>query len=435
MTGSLSRSRLQKGESTRFWLTVANRSARSIYAVRLLDLDAPGYLKEQACWCRGGADACWPPTPRTQDLSAMPPSSNRDLAACKPIVPELRGGQTVTVWGELRASESSDSQTLMAAVGWTDADKVPSLLAVPLGQCLVQSRLQRRVSQLVGLLKDLALPIVVGILGYLFQRRLQQQEQNRRDREKEIEEKRQEQERERTQLAETWNKMLPQSHEYAAKYYMPLEGAVSSAVRFMELYKQNKSTRDGRRAFYYWLLMERRMRHLVRSVGGFYFKDRTGEELSASSFEGYDRLCVADDENTLRDINRILDKMDRDETLNQFLEKLDGSTEIDAFVVFQRAYERFKNWLLSERSRDALGYLKVFRAIVEYEMNRPYEHWYARREKLQVDAEVRTLLLQLADEIARKYPSAQFPTRFATYLEEGGVTGLDRVDGPSLDSP
>jgi hypothetical protein len=45
----------------------------------------------------------------------------------------------------------------------------------------------------------------------------------------------------------------------------------------------------------------------------------------------------------------------------------------------------FKAWLGGKSFAGALTSLRIFRALLQYEVNRPYEYWYGSRETLELD--------------------------------------------------
>src|SRR5207248_5432220 len=72
---------------------------------------------------------------------------------------------------------------------------------------------------------------------------------------------------------ETWKQMLPISHRYAAKFYLPLSSAAEDAVEAFE--EPNPEA-----AFFYILLLLKRIDLAKESIGGLYFKNNAGEELA-----------------------------------------------------------------------------------------------------------------------------------------------------------
>ena len=420
--GALSRSVVRVGDPVRFWLTVHNRSPKPIFELRLLQLNCPGYDIGTLCWCGGLAEGCWSLSKDKEFQSATASSPVLDRKPCDLIAAELKRGQTITVWGDLRASESRETYAMSAVVGWTRPDKTRSQLAVPLGQSLVQTKCDQWLSSAREWLKDFAWPLILGVLAVAFPFWARRREQREETRAKEVERVRQEQDRDRAQLVQTWNKMLPQSHKLATQHYMPIEGPVRAALEFMVRHRDKKEEdrdhKTARRAFYNLLLFERRVRHMADSVGGFYFKDRMGEELAVNCYDRYDELYAESSENVRRDLSEILDWIERQETFNSFLRKLDGHASVDRNIteVFQRAWEYFLGWLGTDACGRAISCLKGFRAVVEYEMNRPYEYWYGRPEKLLLDQDTESLLRSIANDIGKESDRRDFPAEVEKYL-------------------
>ena len=67
--------------------------------------------------------------------------------------------------------------------------------------------------------------------------------------------------------------MLSKSHENAERHYMPIASAVDGLDEALKDAKPEE-------AFYYLALFLRRMWKLREEIGGFYFKDRTGEKVA-----------------------------------------------------------------------------------------------------------------------------------------------------------
>jgi hypothetical protein len=325
----------------------------------------------------------------------------------------------MTIWGDLRAQEPSDRQSLRAVVGWTSNEKVQSQVAVPLGEATVQSGWDPRQSIVWDFFKDFALPLVLIGLGMVFNLW-----------EKKRERAKLEHERLRTQLAETWNSMLPETHRLVTRFYMPVEAAARAAVDFIRRYREEDAKESGgpasveasRRAFFYLVLLERRMRHLSNSEGGFYFKDRIGELLAARCHDRFRNLYSWENERVVRSFSGVLNYIDLSETFASFLDKLDRRAEGVSAEVFQQAWNDFTAWLPSEKCNRAISYLAAFAVVLEYEMNRPYEFWYGRREPLHGDADTLSVLQSLAEECRREPGREKLPDQVKEYLSQAKET-------------
>ena len=444
VTGYQPTSRVAIGKNVRFWLTIRNRMPYSVFQVRLRHLDAAGFEIARRCWCEGGPDACWE-TAQFQGGIPTPPPRTLATNDCELVVSELKPGQTITVWGDLRAVESQESSTLTAVVGWQTAEKIESQSALNLGPCTVAGWWERRQADLGAFLKDfglpVGLPIVLLVLGWRFQQWDKQRELDRQKAEKKRDEERHEQEEQRAQVAEQWSIMLPDSRNLSRRYYLPWLSAVMQATGCLEsvvkglaeLQEQKDAAARAEQekqlaeitqnAFYYWILSWRQLRNVSDSVGGLHFKDRVGEKLTAWCQIKYVGLYLGDNADLLRTYARILDHIGIHEKLDSFRTKFDN--DVDALTGrpwgFQEGWKHFKEWVRSPECAKSILYLKGFSALMEYEANRPFEYWYGGvKERLNIDPATERELLALAAEIAQANPAmSNFPKKVEEYLAEG----------------
>jgi hypothetical protein len=421
VTGSLSLSTIEVGDQVRFWLTARNPSTQSVSEVRLSQLDAPGYQVERLSWCAG--QPRWSASQKSVvDLQRIS-SDSVDLSACAPLKDELKPGQSVTVWGDLRGRTPQELQTIVAVVAWKTADNQESELAVPIGQGVVESRLGRLWHNLRDTLKDFGLPLVLLGLGWYFQR----WEQKRAQR-KEEEEKR------RVHLAETWNLMLPTAHDLMTKYYMPLAGAARRTSDYLARYTNEidhrASRSTARMAFFYSLFFQRRLREVFYSIGGFHFKSRVGEELAVECLGQYQKLYYGDGEVVQRLHGAAAGRVELLETVDSFFAKLDGSSDIDENITrdLQQSWKYFQAWLRAPQCKEAVIYMKGLTALVQYEMNRPYEYWYGHSEKLLLDGNAENALLSLASEVAKAPERKDFVKEVREYLAASKNTQLPGIN-------
>lgn len=406
---SLSATLTHVGENVRFWLTIRSLAPQGISQLRFVQLRAHGYKIASLSWCpkekedyqQGSKGGIVSPS-EVSELNVPP--------KCILIADALKPGQSITVWGDLHAQERHHKQTLVAVLSWVNTQKIESRVAAPIGELQATWWWTEPLSYLINLIKDFALPILLGLLAFLYQRLDKAREQARLEQEKTREQIRQEQDRLRTQIAETWSKMLPESHRLATHYYMPIEAALRGALQFLEA----QQTESQQRAFFYLVLFERRMRHLINSAGGFYFKDRVGETLTIRCYQEYRKLYYYDDNEKLKRLGTMLDHIRVSETWASFSKKFTESGT--AKQNLDDGWKDFKEWLDSGNCGRAMPYLKAFRAVLSYEMNRPYEHWYGRREKIELDQGIESTILEIAKRIQSEGPTSDFIVKVQEYL-------------------
>ena len=339
-TGGISAHTVGVDERVRIWLTVSNAASHSIYDVRLLvqldpaDYDIEGIYKWTA-------------------LPGQPAASQQRLGPGREqlIADELKPGENIGVWAYFRPHTPHDTTTLNGLVSWRSVEGDPSQLFVTFGDLKVQG-LWDRTYQLI---KDFALPLVVLLLPFLIQQMAQK----------------------RAHLAETWNLMLPDSHHTTMTYYMPLGSPLNSALRdfvkWSDAPNPGQKKEEARAIFFHLMLFRRRLKHAMEKLGGYYFKDRVGERLAAASARGFQDKYEGNDETSKKENAKILKHIGIHETLDTFLEKLDGDPSNPKIsrvsALFKGPWEHFfgsptsanvKPLLESEEFKEAILCLKAF---------------------------------------------------------------------------
>jgi hypothetical protein len=404
---SLSTTLAHVGDNVRFFLTFTNPTVQGISQIRLRQLRAPGYEIDSLSWCSLERKPLEPDAPK--DMLGSSDAVEIDVPMkCSLVADTLKPGQSVTVWGDLRDQKVHGKQALSVVLSWTNLKKVESSLSVPLGEIQSTRWWAEPLSKAVNTIKDLALPILLGLLAYLYQRLEKTRDQARSDQESAREQVRQEQDRLRTQLAETWSKMLPESHRLATRFYMPIEAALQGVLQFVE------SRQTDQRSYFYLVLFERRMRHLLKSAGGFYFKDRVGEKLAIHCYQTYRNLYYYQDSDKLKRLGAMLDHVSVGETWASFSKKV--SENGPAKQPLEDAWNDFGEWLNAGKHVQAMPFLKTFRAVLSYEMNRPYEYWYGRRDTIELDAGIEKTIADIAGKIETEEPSSDFVNKAREYL-------------------
>lgn len=404
---------------------------------------------------------------------------------------ELDAGQTVSIWGDLRTEKRQKKQRPYVTIRWQTQSQKRSQLIVPLGELEAQDwrdTFKEVWAALFGFFKDLALPILLAILAYVFKKwedvreaerrdievnreaerrkieadreaahqqaewdrqtdRLQKEkdreaarqqaekekETARQSAEKLLDQQRQGEERERQQLLQTWNNMLTISHEDATQYYMPLGSAVRSTLESFERCRAalDKTPPDlpfgspyTKHALYCFLVTMRRCRRIADDRGGFYFKDRVGEKLTALCVEKLGALYLLDSPGAAEKTSELLREINPQEKLGEFVPKLNESlakgtskppVEDTRFIVYQHFY----TWLSTPEFRRSVPLMKAMTAILDFEMNKPYEYWYPKdqKERLVTDSNIEKFLREFAEEKKKEDPEYNtLPDELGAYL-------------------
>ena len=189
---------------------------------------------------------------------------------------QLAPGQSVAVWGDLHATKTEEKETVIGEVDWKDgtgAGAKTSNDVFSLGETTVQGWFERfRSSSVYDFLKDISLPFVLALLAACLAWY-----------DKWREGKRSEAAEERAHTLQTWDRMLPISHNLATRYYMPIEGATRAALGSLDQRqealkaagdpsatpqiktdKTKEATDKEVEVFFYLLLMRCRLSHSFR---------------------------------------------------------------------------------------------------------------------------------------------------------------------------
>lgn len=365
VTPSLSKPDVMVGEPVRFWITIRNDGPDPVTDLRLIGVDAPGFTYEIN-----------PPCPcNTADCFAT--------TRCASLRTRLEAHEQFASWGNLIATQPSQGQGVWLVLRWRDTMSRTQEVSVLLGRLTAVPQAWLWWQTVVGFLKDIAIPAIplaLGLLGLWFKR----WERERADRHSEKEQR-------RTEIAETWREMLPLSHEYTIKHYMPVVAAAELAIRKSEQVRGIEPTDEDerKRVFFMCTIFRRRVRAQIEVLNGFYFKDRCGEELAAALLLRYDDLYVENRAGSLRRRNAIL----------TLVEPTGPSSRYEAFIARWQAeldagspvgrdltdeFQSFQEWMVTAGFATAMDVLGAFAAIVRLEMNRVYEPWYGKPEQMRM---------------------------------------------------
>jgi len=154
-------------------------------------------------------------------------------------------------------------------------------------------------------------------------------------------------------------------HENAERYYQPLLSAASGFLARRLVGKPEA-------AFYYLTGFFGHMWGLFREKGGFYFKDRRGEELAQGCWTTIIRWAKGLAGEHV--YSGCLDEIERFESLMAFHGRCVPATNLwilrDALI---------RKWD-DEETRQATAAMEILYLILDYEMNAIYELWYGRPE-------------------------------------------------------
>ena len=139
-----------------------------------------------------------------------------------------------------------------------------------------------------------------------------------------------------------------------------------------------------------------------KAVGGFYFKDQPAERLASKCWKEYaEAIFGTDSQNDFnRGIQACVNKLKSRENYDAFAKRLEMNPNgIFQNADAQRAWAAFQLKLNDANLIAAiLLNLNTFEAIVDFEVNRPFENWYGIQPPLIVTQQVKTRL-QLATQL------------------------------------
>lgn len=354
VSGVADRTNLRSGARLRLWVAFENRSSSPVHELRFSDEVPAGF--------KVGSDAtCW-----AADLGCIDGSP-----VATPL--DLLEGEAVAVSFELVPSGESGIFNLTRGFAWSDGDGKQHRGFVEFGAVTVTDRW----SLLAGWFKDLALPIVLLLLGSVFG----------------FLEKR------RTEVQQTWHQMLPKSHENAELYYMPMSSSIlrirEGLQRFDRAQGPSEKKKHRGELYYDLLILLRRNREFVVKIGGWYFKDFEGELLAQTCWN----LFRADTEERLgrAALESLLDQIGPQDSIGDVRRRFEAAVDKGPWWVLllsrlgdgnqgrgQRLASevkgKFHSWL-KEDFRYHVRVLAVLEDILDYEMNRPYDRWYGRKAR------------------------------------------------------
>jgi hypothetical protein len=338
------------------------------------------------------------------------------------LIESLVPGQSVTVQGYLKPNPDSahKSAVLTVVVAWIVGDsRLLSSQSASLGENQVRGTCQRILSWLSDLFKLLAIPAILALIGWWLNDQNSKRDHafaaasrvrdeafadtNRARDEKfanaqfEQQAKQHEHEQEQALRSETWKQMLPLSHNYAAKFYLPLSLAAQNLAAEL-----NDPIAKPTLAFFYLLLCGKKMIATRNEIGGFYFKDLRGERLAAKCWETQREACLGKpDDEFYKAVIEAIDGLDDIDSFEAFEDKFLDNSKKPPFLddSVEKAWGLFDKWGKDKvKVAKTAQYLKGFYAVLDYESNRPYEYWYKKDDSpatLQITQETRDLLTEL----------------------------------------
>lgn len=371
VSGQIAKAKIKRSESLSFWITLKNQGTLTLKSVKLVRFPESEY---SLCIFDPGKGQCSPANAGSE------------------LLPSIDGGQSYTVWGELRPKSAHSGEKLAFVVGWSTAAGAQSLAALPLGENQVLDRWDYAWDSWLGpTMKTLAIPAVLAFLAFLLDRLAARRETRQRlaERSEEVTETRRA--TEQAVATETWKQMLPLSHKYAGNLYLPMSSAAEDAIDAF-------GEKDGHAAFFYILLLLKRIDQAKKTIGGLYFKSYAGEQLAQLCWRRFRSTFLG------KDTDRFFQRMHQSAKLLGAIDDFDSfkSQYLDhpssaATTQILAGFADFETKRLDPAIQvPAIQCLRGFFSILDYESNRPYEYWYQQKARLKTTADTLELLQKLA---------------------------------------
>ncbi len=397
-TGSITSRSITKDELLGFTLNVRNKTGLSLASLKLVR------------------------PPDDYELAAVtvltPQQGRTDFshfsAADDVLISSLPPGQNITVWGYLKPIGAHKAATLTLIVSWAlPPGSVSSATSVSVNLGDNQVRDWYEAQWISDLTKILAVPLLLAVITALVtyslnllarnkeqreETRRQQIENDKRQAEAEAERRRAEADHAAAIRAETWNQMLPIVHKYTTECYLPLSSAADRMRSNVRLWQADPRAATQRVAFFYLLLVGKKMAITRDTVGGFYFKDLRGEMLASECWRKHRRALLGRESTKFNvAVRAAVGLLDDRETYQTFEEKFRGKDASYTHNNIREAWDQFQEWLARRSRVDyAMQHLLGFCLILDYELNRPYDYWYDPPARLALTPEVEKLLRKIA---------------------------------------
>jgi len=431
LTGRLSRDSARPDGKIRFWITIENKTDGPIRNLHFIDFFTPGFNPPEKIF-GGCKEAAW------------------NSVFCG----SLPAQQSITIWGDLAAGQCAPRENAIATLGWKaqkQSEQEPEQSGVAqLGEIERLSWWSAAWQWLTRL--DIGLPTLTAMLVALFTWWQKRKEAREADEKTERERKDKVEAERRERYQQTWNLMLNQANHFSLRYYIPSGNAIITAIHYIGVCQQKLGVvkqgaagaagqgvagvqqqliagatpnsapagtnpapnEDDYLAAFFPLIQIQWLRlYMKRNIGGYYFKDRTAEQVCEGLFQAHRGAF------DVRSAERQL-------TLMKFCKGLKRHSQLDEFVAQRRAWgddqeeffsKYFKNWLLDADQNKScskdLTVLGAFVKVLSYEANRPFLNWYQEQPAETPTPEEEKEILAIGEA-----KGGEWPERIQAYLDE-----------------
>jgi hypothetical protein len=347
-----------------------------------------------------------------------------DAAPCSndPVV-DLPAESERLFTGRLRAVSAGAHRITLQGV---DADG--RVITIRLGSLSAANRAW----SVVEWTKGLALPFVLGILGYAYQRRLQREQDARKNREELQAAARAKAEKALSERATSVRLMLPIVHQYAIRHYAELASAskqlAASGTAFAESVAAGAPDETALNdATFRLIKLHLNNREFYEHVGAMYFATLTGEDVATEAFSRLNEAVLRGQHQATKALTTILDALQQPDPplvgqqtshpspaesprpslgrkrvmnlvkLEQFLESSSAETR----EAYDAIRNRLRSWLGAPGYENGLACATLYSMVLDHEMSLALEQWYGDAPTLRVPAACETICGEICEELDR----------------------------------
>lgn len=333
----------------RFSVTFQNRSEQSVSDLRIVDVQLPGFRTVDPCWS-GRIPICL----EGAGVSGLPK--------------QLAGMNAVTVWAEVEPVERSGRFAPTVVYEWRSPETGMWRDAVALGPIEITAWWREFLTPIgrpmQALIQGLALPLVLFLVSWFFQR----QEHKRDD-------QRKREDQERAERQQVVSSLLPQSLKDTQVYYLPI---IASVNRLLRLIKEARiDPAKEREAFYSLVSFLLRMKYMRDNIGGAHFRNQKSEQVASAAWSVFNREVGLPQHLGVNLRDRLLDLIPSSESFPKFSDRFapGSSFAVREQALLLSAEQVFLGWLRSDLVQ-WVPVLKLLQVTFRYEVNRPFQTWY-----------------------------------------------------------
>jgi hypothetical protein len=336
-----------------------------------------------------------------QDLKGLrveasePGFEHKDLVLKSDVLAKNSAMETSAV--ELKPTNEHGKYRVTVRYWATDTDGLEHEGAVSTPPIMVRDEHAERwylvYRRVVSLFKDLTLPIVLTVLGLLFQnwqserdKEAKRQEAKRDDEQRAKEDERDERLKSRdaaeARRQEIWKTILPQFYSLSEEHYLPIVRSLRAMARYRLATPATATADQKNRLLFEFLFLLLRMDILRRKRGQIFFKSRKGEWVASGAW----KVLILGSEDALgrTSIDAALGKLTVDITYQQFCFLLSSTQAIKDIQA------KFETWLLNpDAKRNFYSHTDltvIMQKTMYFEANRPFDRdWYEVATKFDLE--------------------------------------------------